>query len=227
MKINPATGKPGLWDIAANNWTLGPDLDPFLFLRWAQYIVQHGKLFLLDAMRYVPTAQICSGASCGVVNPSGETILLPYMIAYLDKFLSLFVKNISVNYTAVIFPVVMAVLTGIAFFLFTRKVFYKEDKKIANIIALISTAIFVLVPSLLPRTIAGIPEKESAAFFFYFHRTLFFLRSIYFRKMEERHILRDSCGDIHRSIGFDFWFCRSYICNYCWSSFGRIPFGKD
>jgi len=35
-----------------------------------------------------------------------------------------------------------------------------------NIIALIATAFFVVIPSLLPRTIAGIPEKESAAFFF-------------------------------------------------------------
>ena len=29
----------GLKDIATNSWTLGPDLDPFLFLRWAKYIV--------------------------------------------------------------------------------------------------------------------------------------------------------------------------------------------
>src|SRR4030043_417950 len=30
------SGKPGLWDITTNTWTLGPDLDPWLFLRYAK-----------------------------------------------------------------------------------------------------------------------------------------------------------------------------------------------
>src|SRR4030043_1157551 len=55
---------PKLKDITTNTWTLGPDLDPFLFLRWAKYIAEHGKLFALDAMRYVPLSDICSGITC-------------------------------------------------------------------------------------------------------------------------------------------------------------------
>ena len=168
---------PKLKDITTGTWTLGPDLDPFLFLRWAQYIAEHGKLYVLDAMRYVPLASICSGVACGPVDTYGDARFLSYMIAYLYKFLSFLNNQITVNYAAVIFPVIMAALTGIAFFLFARKIFYKEDKKIANIIALIATAIFVLVPSLLPRTIAGIPEKESAAFFFLFIAFYFFLEA--------------------------------------------------
>src|SRR4030043_247147 len=50
-----------LKDIATGTWTLGPDLDPFLFLRWAEYIVEHGSLMVNDTMRYVPLANICSG----------------------------------------------------------------------------------------------------------------------------------------------------------------------
>ncbi len=168
---------PKLKDITTGTWTLGPDLDPFLFLRWAQYIAEHGKLFLLDTMRYVPLAQICSGTSCIPVDTAGEMKLLPYMMAYLYKFLAFFDSSITVTYASIIFPVIMAVLTGIAFFLFTRKLFYKEDKKVANIIALIATALFVLVPSLLSRSIAGIPEKESAAFFFLFIAFYFFLEA--------------------------------------------------
>jgi asparagine N-glycosylation enzyme membrane subunit Stt3 len=184
MHINPATGKPKLWDITTNSWTLGPDLDPFLFLRWAKYIVEHGKLFVMDAMRSVPLSDICSGASCIPIDTSGEMKLLSYLIASLNNFLSIFSKNMTVTYAAIIFPVIMAVLTGIAFFLFTRKLFYKENQKTANIIALIATAFFVLIPSLLPRSIAGIPEKESAAFFFIFIGFYFFLEAFTSEKLK-------------------------------------------
>lgn len=165
---------PKLKDITTNTWTLGPDLDPFLFLRWAKYIAEHGKLFISDSMRYVPLGY----------NTAGEMKLLSYMIAWLNKFLTFFNKEITVTYSAIIFPVLMAVLTGIAFFLFTRKLFYKEDKKIANIIALIATALFILVPSLLSRTIAGIPEKESAAFFFLFGAFYLFLEAYTSEKLK-------------------------------------------
>ncbi len=173
-----------LKDITTGTWTLGPDLDPFLFLRWAKYIAEHGRLFLLDTMRYVPLANICSGDSCTPINTANEMKLLSYMIVWLGKFLSAFNKEVTITYAAIIFPVVMAVLTGIAFFLFSRKLFYKEEKKIANIIALISTAFFILVPSLLPRTIAGIPEKESAAFFFIFIGLYFFLEAFTSEKLK-------------------------------------------
>jgi asparagine N-glycosylation enzyme membrane subunit Stt3 len=183
LPMRIVNGNPGLWDITTNDWTLGPDLDPFLFLRWAKYIAENGKLFALDLMRSVPLAEICSGTECIPVDTSGEMNLLSYMVVWLNKFLQIFNPDSSVTYAAVIFPVIMAFLTGIAFFLFARKLFYKEDKKIANIIALISTAIFVLVPSLLPRTIAGIPEKESAAFFFIFLSLYFFLESFTSEKL--------------------------------------------
>ena len=32
---------PLLRDVTTGSWTLGPDLDPFLFLRWSKYIVEH------------------------------------------------------------------------------------------------------------------------------------------------------------------------------------------
>ncbi len=167
----------GLKDVTTGTWTLGPDLDPFLFLRWAKYIVEHGKLFALDVMRSVPLAEICSGAQCNPISTAREMGLLSYMIAGFHKFISIF-SDVSVTYSAVIFPVVMFALTTVAFFLFVRKIFYKENKKTRNIIGLIATLFFVLVPSLLPRTIAGIPEKESAAFFFMFMAFYFFLEAL-------------------------------------------------
>jgi len=157
-----------LKDITTKTWTLGPDLDPFLFLRWAQEIIEHGTLPIWDYMRYVPLGY----------NTAGEMKLLSYMIAWFYKLLSFFSSEVTVTYAAIIFPAVMFVFTGIAFFLFARKIFYKENDKTKNIIALIATAFFVCIPSLLPRTIAGIPEKESAAFFFMFMTFYLFLEAI-------------------------------------------------
>ncbi|VVB80304.1 Dolichyl-phosphooligosaccharide-protein glycotransferase [uncultured archaeon] len=156
-----------LKDITTGAWTLGPDLDPFLFLRWAKDIVANGTLFAIDHMRYVPLGY----------DTSSEMKLLSYLIAWFHDFLSLFIKNVTVTYSAVIFPVVGFAITGLAFFLFTRKIFYKENKHTRNIIAVLATLLFVLVPSLLPRTIAGIPEKESIAFAFMFFAFYFFLEA--------------------------------------------------
>jgi asparagine N-glycosylation enzyme membrane subunit Stt3 len=164
-----------LKDITTGTWTLGPDLDPFLFLRWAKEIVKNGSLAVIDTMRYVPLGY----------DTAGEMKLLSYMIAWLYHFLVFFSKEITVTYAAIIFPVIMAGFTTIAFFLFSKEIFYKEDNKTKNLIALIATSFFVLIPSLLPRTIAGIPEKESAAFFFMFIAFYFFLKSLNSKKFKK------------------------------------------
>ncbi len=157
----------GLKDVTTGTWTLGPDLDPYLFLRWAEYIADHGRLMVVDTMRNVPLG----------FNTSGEMKLLAYLIAWFHKFLTVFGWTDSVTYSAIIFPVVAFSLTAIAFFMFSRKVFSEESVLVQNCIAIISTALFVLVPSLLPRAIAGIPEKESIAFFFLFLTFYFFISS--------------------------------------------------
>src|SRR3989344_2517115 len=88
-----------------NDWTLGPDLDPFLFLRWAEYIAEHGKLFILDNLRYVPLGY----------NTAGEAKLLSYLIVWFFKFLSLLPnflvsklpgapQEITITYAAILFP---------------------------------------------------------------------------------------------------------------------------
>ena len=165
---------PKLKDITTGTWTLGPDLDPFLFLRWAKYIVENGSLMAHDAMRYVPLGY----------NTAGEMKLLSYMIAWFHNILNFFGFTDSVTYSAIIFPVFMFGLTTIAFFLFTKKIFYKESKDTRNIIALAASLFFVTVPSLLPRTIAGIPEKESAALFFMFMAFYFFLEAFSSEKIK-------------------------------------------
>jgi asparagine N-glycosylation enzyme membrane subunit Stt3 len=164
-----------LEDIATGTWTLGPDVDPFLFLRWAEYIVENGSLMAMDMMRYVPHGY----------DTAVEMKLMSYLLAWFYQVLSIFSKDITVTYSSILFPVIMFALTTVAFFLFARKIFYKESSKIRNLIALVATGFFVVIPSLLPRTIAGIPEKESAAFFFLFLAFYFILEAFTAKKMKK------------------------------------------
>lgn len=167
LNVNPATGHPGLWDVATNDYTLGPDLDPFLFLRWAKDIVQSGSLFKIDSLRYVPLGY----------DTSGELWLHPYMMAWLHNFLSGVGVSQSIEHSADLYPVFMFALTAIAFFFLAEQIFKNSIKNnwARNAAALIATLFLSIIPALLPRTIAGIPEKESAGFLFMFLGLLFFL----------------------------------------------------
>ena len=170
MHIVPETGHPGLWDITTNNWTLGPDLDPWLFLRTAKDIIQDGSIPAIDSMRNVPLG----------LETAKETQLLPYMIAGTYYISKVVYSGTTPEFAGDLLPVIMFGLTIIAFFLFVREVFIKkspESKIKANAIALISTFFMITIPAFLSRTIAGIPEKESAGFFFMFLSFYLFLKS--------------------------------------------------
>ena len=159
---------PGLKDITTNDWTLGPDLDPFLFLRYAKEIVETGEIVALDTMRYVPIG----------FDTTNELLFLPYLMAWFHNILGGIFNTTSVIHSSVLFPAFMFAITVIAFFFFSRKIFINRLGEInANIIALLSSFFLIVLPPLLPRTIAGIPEKESAAFFFLFLAFYFFLNA--------------------------------------------------
>ncbi len=156
----------GLRDVTTGGWTLGPDLDPFLFLRWASYIVEHGKIFVTDAMRYTPFGY----------NVKSELVLHAYLIAWFHKIAAWF-GSTSIEQSASIFPVFMFALTVIVFFLWTRTTFISSlGRKKATAIALIASFFLSVLTSILPRTIAGIPEKESTGFFFLFLAFYFYTK---------------------------------------------------
>ncbi len=166
VKIRTAN-VPGLKDVTTNDFTLGPDLDPFLFLRWSKYIVEQGTLFAVDTLRYVPRG----------FETAGEYLLHPYMMAWFHNLFS-GIFSWNVTQSAIYYPVFMFALTVIAFFFFVRKAFSKfVTLKESNAIALVAIFFLSVMPSLLPRTIAGIPEKESAAFVFMFLAFYWFLCS--------------------------------------------------
>lgn len=168
MPLQDHNGLPGLWDITTNSWTLGPDLDPWLFVRTAETILEQGKVPAIDEMRNVPLG----------FDNTKETMLLPYMIVGTYKISSLFYAGTTIEFAGAIFPVIMFAFTILAFFLFVRKLFIsKKEKAKANAIALIATFFMIVIPNFVSRTIAGIPEKESAAFFFMFISFYFFLKA--------------------------------------------------
>lgn len=171
---------PGLRDVTTGGWTLGPDLDPFLFMRWSDYIVQHGSLMSWDFMRYVPIG----------FETRYELTFLPYLMAWFHKVFYAMGVTVSVEHSAVLFPVFMFALTVVAFFFLVRKIFSGSLNPLkSNIIALIASFFLSVLPVILPRTIAGIPEKESAGFFFLFLTFYLFLSAWKARRMVPMVIL--------------------------------------
>lgn len=183
----------GLKDITTDTWTLGPDLDPFLFLRWAKYIVENGNLFALDVMRYVPLGY----------DTGRELLLHPYMMAWFHNILSFLGVSESITFSAIIYPVFFFAMTIVAFFLFVRKIFVGSlGVNKSNVIALISSFLLALSPVLLPRTIAGIPEKESAAFFFMFMAFYLFLSAWNSKKKYSSYIFAVFAGIFTAGMAF-------------------------
>lgn len=169
----------GLRDVTTGGWTLGPDLDPFLFLRYAKEIVETGTLSAVDMMRYVPL---------GFDTLRGFKLHY-YLIAWFHK-VAIFFGSESVEQSAALFPVFAFGLTVIAFFLLSRQIFFKLfGSKKANFIAIVSTFFFSVFPVFLPRTIAGIPEKESIAFFFMFMTFYLFIASWQAEKLRNKYSL--------------------------------------
>ncbi len=185
IRIQPLldhNGHPGLWDVTTNDYTLGPDLDPFLFLRYAKTMISDGSLPQMDTMRNVPLG----------FDTSTELQMVSYMIVLTYKFVNLF-GTYSVDFAGAFMPVIFFVLTIISFFLFVREIFIKKDDKgsiiKANLISLISTLFMIIIPGFLSRTVAGIPEKESVAFFFMFLTFYLFLKAWKSEKLRNATIL--------------------------------------
>jgi asparagine N-glycosylation enzyme membrane subunit Stt3 len=171
LPLTDHNGQPGLWDITTNDYTLGPDLDPFLFLRYAKMIESNGSIDALDTMRYVPTGY----------DTTTELTLVPWMIYLTHKTINTITSiDYNIEYAADLLPVIMFAFTILFFFLFVKEVFFRKNEQnhlYAGAIAIIATIFLIIAPSFLGRTIAGIPEKESVGFCLMFLSLWLFLKS--------------------------------------------------
>mgnify|MGYP000305147200 CR=1 FL=1 len=158
---------PYLKDVTTGHYTLGPDLDPFLYLRHAREIVQ-GNLQEPDMMRAAPLGS----------NNYAKTNLMPWAIVFIYKILDIFFDypKASIEFAAIIAPVIFFSLTLIVFFLFVfialKSITTKNKSAIA---ALIATAFYAIIPTMLHRTTAGIPEIESLGMLWFWLAFLFFI----------------------------------------------------
>ncbi len=152
-------------------------LDPFVFLRYAKYLLEHGQLMAIDMMRYVPL---------GYSNIS-ELSFLTYFIVYFYKFLHLFSPSMTLEYAHVLYPPVVFVVSLLFLFLFVRRVF---DWRVG----LLATAFIAVAPAYLYRTMAGFSDKESLAMFFLFLCLYLFIVYIQERKLKTKLIVATLSG---------------------------------
>jgi asparagine N-glycosylation enzyme membrane subunit Stt3 len=154
----------GLKDITTGDYTLGPDLDPFLYLRNAKEILE-GTAGKIDPFRYAPLQ----------TTPSYITFnLMPWALVLIYKLIFAF-RDISITYAAIIAPVIFFVVSAIGFFLFAKTISsFKFSERKSWVIAVIATALYAVAPQMLHRTTAGIPELESLGMVWFWFAFLFF-----------------------------------------------------
>ncbi|MBS3073730.1 hypothetical protein J4465_02965 [Candidatus Pacearchaeota archaeon] len=174
-----------LKDITTGNYTLGPDLDPFLYLRNAQEIVATGTVANPDMMWAAPLG-----------SPSyAQQNLMPWAIVGLYKFLNVFSPGISLEYVAIILPVILFAITLLLFFLFIQKVFsFITKKEYSYIIAIIATLLYAVIPEMLHRTTAGIPEIESLGMIFFWLAFYFFISAWQSEKIKKSLVFSAMAG---------------------------------
>ncbi|UCD03898.1 MAG: glycosyltransferase family 39 protein [Candidatus Woesearchaeota archaeon] len=132
-------------------------LDPYYFYRLAQYILENGVyLKFLDTMRLVPV---------GVETPFR---FFPFFLANWHKFINVFTGQPQI-YSHVIYPPIFAVLGFLFFFLFVKEIW-------GGRVALVSTAIFAVVPGYLYRTMAGFADHETLAMLLLFSSLWLFVK---------------------------------------------------
>lgn len=150
---------PLLKDVVTGKY-IAADLDAQLWMRWSQYILEHGKLFAIDVLRNYPLG----------FQTKIETPLLPYFTVYLYKFLHFFNPSITLEYANITYPAITTAVCLVFFFLFVRRLFN-------NKVALVATAFLAVLPSFLMRTITGYNDKEALAVMFMFMAFYFYVVS--------------------------------------------------
>jgi asparagine N-glycosylation enzyme membrane subunit Stt3 len=132
-------------------------LDPHLFLKYARYIVEHGALLAHDPTRFVPLGT----STVNYVFMSG-------FIAYLYKFIHLFVPSVTLEYIHIIYPTICFSFAMVFFFLLVRRLF---DWKVG----LLGTLFLSIVPAFLHRTMSGFSDHEALGILLMFMAMYFYV----------------------------------------------------
>ncbi len=120
------------------------ELDSTVFLRYAEYIAEHGSLPAVDDMRFVPI-----GADLSKIGT-----FTSYFVAYLWKFLHVFDPDLTVAYVDIIYPVIAMAVMTLFLFLLVRRIF-KNDW-----IALLACLFVTIIPTFIFRSTAGSSDHD-------------------------------------------------------------------
>ncbi len=152
-------------------------LDPYVFTRYAHYVLEHGKLMAVDYMRNYPVG----------FAMFRETPILPYVLVYFYKFVHLFDPNITLTKAVIIYPPTITILTMFFFFLFIRNIF-------GNKTALLATFLLTIIPTFLHRTLAGFADKEALGFMFMFASLYLFVKAWNAKRLHTNIVLGSIAG---------------------------------
>ncbi|MEK6922239.1 MAG: glycosyltransferase family 39 protein [Nanoarchaeota archaeon] len=119
------------------------ELDSTLWLRYAKYVVENGRLFDIDPMRNVPL-----GADLSDLGS-----FTAYFIAYLFKIFNLFIPSITIEFADIIYPIVATIILSVFLFLLVKRLF---DWRIA----LLSVLFINIIPSFLFRSLGGSSDHD-------------------------------------------------------------------
>lgn len=188
-----------LKDISTGNWTLGPDLDPFLYLRHAIEI-SNGNLQDPDLMRSAPL---------GSKNYASAN-LMPWAIYYLYKVIGTILET-PITFVAIIAPVLFTAFATLFFFLFIKNLFsFKFSRVKSTLVAIIATVFYIFNSAMLHRTTAGIPEIESLGMVWFWLAFLFFILA-WKNKVKWKMILYGILSGISTGLMFWTWGGYKYI----------------
>jgi len=135
-------------------------LDPFVFYRYTELLVNNGYLPEVDTYRYFPSG----------FSTFKEQQMISYFVAGLYTLFQPLFGGALVDYS-IMYPVIAFAISMVFLFLMVKEIFDKRT-------AIIATAFLAFIPSYLFRTIAGFADKEALATVFWFSMVYALVKSI-------------------------------------------------
>lgn len=167
-----------------SQYLVSPD-DPYIFLRYSQYIAD-GGLPDNDTLRHYPEG----------LDPHYENNFIAYLAGYSLNFANVFNPDINmVDIASYLIPTLF-VLSLFVFFFLAKEILN------SNKFALIATAILAFSPAILLRTVAGFLEKEPVFLLMFFLSMLFFIKAYKAKESKKMYLFGALAGLCTGLAGF-------------------------
>lgn len=160
------------------------DNDSARFLRQAKIIAADGRLPDMDMMRWLPLGR----------DLTRQLSLSSYVIAYMYKFIRLIIPAITVEQTAIYYPIICFSISLFIFFLLIDRLF-------DGYTAFISTIFLAIFPPLIARSMAGYSDRDSFCMLLSFLAFYLFVRSLQTYEKHYRFVFAFASGAVMALFG--------------------------